>query len=424
MQLKYTLFSSISMLAFSSLSVFSQTEKMNVLFLMADDMRPELGCYGVKEVKTPNIDRFAASGLLFQNAYCNIPVSGASRASLLTGVYPHYPDRFVNYSAYASKDCPTAIPISRWFTSHGYYTISNGKVFHHLSDHANSWSEPPYRKHPDGYDVYWAEYNKWELWMNEASARTINPKTMRGPFCEWAEVPDTAYDDGKLALKAIADLKRLKEQGKPFFMACGFWKPHLPFNAPKKYWDLYDREKIPVANNRFRPKDLPNEVKNSTEIYAYARTTTADDISFQKEAKHGYYLYLRHTQTEFFSVGKYLVLGALVSALFQPLDRSFPWGNGGDGLFLPLPVLMGMAFFLSLCSSAYVLVARSFAGQFPMGALMGFMVFGPMMDIKNLILLSGGFSRKFVLRLCLTSFCICGMVVFLAFSTGLERSLL
>ena len=140
MQLKYTLFSSISMLAFSSLSVFSQTEKMNVLFLMADDMRPELGCYGVKEVKTPNIDRFAASGLLFQNAYCNIPVSGASRASLLTGVYPHYPDRFVNYSAYASKDCPTAIPISRWFTSHGYYTISNGKVFHHLSDHANSWS--------------------------------------------------------------------------------------------------------------------------------------------------------------------------------------------------------------------------------------------------------------------------------------------
>ena len=103
MQLKYTLFSSISMLAFSSLSVFSQTEKMNVLFLMADDMRPELGCYGVKEVKTPNIDRFAASGLLFQNAYCNIPVSGASRASLLTGVYPHYPDRFVNYSAYASN---------------------------------------------------------------------------------------------------------------------------------------------------------------------------------------------------------------------------------------------------------------------------------------------------------------------------------
>mgnify|MGYP001531723726 FL=1 len=155
-------------------------------------MRPELGCYGVDVVKTPNMDRLAASGVLFQNAYCNIPVSGASRASLLTGVYPHYPDRFISFSAYASKDCPEAIPISGWFTRNGYHTISDGKVFHHISDHADSWSEPPYRNHPNGYDVYWAEYNKWELWMNSESGKTINPKTMRGPFCESADVPDTA----------------------------------------------------------------------------------------------------------------------------------------------------------------------------------------------------------------------------------------
>ena len=139
-------------------------------------------------------------GVLFQNAYCNIPVSGASRASLLTGVYPRYPNRFISFSAYASKDCPEAIPISGWFTQNGYHTVSDGKVFHHMSDHADSWSEPPYRNHPDGYDVYWAEYNKWELWMNSESGKTINPKTMRGPFCESADVPDTAYDDGKLAL--------------------------------------------------------------------------------------------------------------------------------------------------------------------------------------------------------------------------------
>lgn len=289
-----------------SLSAAKQTEKMNVLFLMADDMRPELGCYGVEAVKTPNIDQFASTGVLFQNAYCNVPVSGASRASLLTGVYPHYPERFVSFSAMASKDCPEAIPLSGWFSSHSYYTVSDGKVFHHIEDHADSWSEPPYRTHPDGYDVYWAEYNKWELWMNSASARTINPKTMRGPFCEWAEVPDTAYDDGKLAEKAIADLKRLKEKGKPFFLACGFWKPHLPFNAPKKYWDLYDREKIPVAENRFRPEGLPEEVKNSQEIYAYARTTSPDDIYFIKEAKHGYYACLSYVDAQ---IGK--VLNAL-----------------------------------------------------------------------------------------------------------------
>ncbi len=285
------------------LHTFSQTGKMNVLFIIADDMRPELGCYGVEAIKTPNMDRLASTGVIFQNAYCNIPVSGASRASLLTGVYPRYPDRFINFSAYASKDCPQAIPISGWFTEHGYHTVSDGKVFHHISDHADSWSEPPYRNHPDGYDVYWAEYNKWELWMNDASARSINPKTMRGPFCEWAEVSDTAYDDGKLALKAVADLKRLKEEGKPFFLACGFWKPHLPFNAPKKYWDLYDRENIPVAKNRFRPEGLPEEVRNSEEIYAYACTTTPDDIYFLKEVKHGYYACLSYVDAQ---IGKVL----------------------------------------------------------------------------------------------------------------------
>lgn len=274
------------------------TSKMNVLFLMADDMRPELGCYDVKEVKTPHIDRLAGSGVLFQNAYCNIPVSGASRASLLTGVYPRYPNRFISFSAYASKDCPEAIPLSGWFTRNGYHTVSNGKVFHHISDHADSWSEPPYRTYPDGYDVYWAEYNKWELWMNSESGKTINPKTMRGPFCESAEVPDSAYDDGKLANRTIRDLKRLKEAGKPFFLACGFWKPHLPFNAPKRYWDLYKREEIPLAANRFRPEGLPEAVRNSSEIYAYARVTDTSDADFQREVKHGYYACMSYVDAQ------------------------------------------------------------------------------------------------------------------------------
>ena len=291
------------LLSLLALPGMAKTEKMNVLFLMADDMRPELGCYGIEAVKTPNLDKLASSGVLFQNAYCNIPVSGASRASMLTGMYPKYPKRFTSFSARASKDCPEAIPLSGWFTSHGYYTLSNGKIFHHIEDHADSWSEPPFRFHPKGYDVYWAQYNRWELWMNDASAKTINPKNNRGPFCEWAEVPDSAYADGKLALKTIEDLKRLKEKGKPFFMACGFWKPHLPFNAPKKYWDLYDREKIPVADNRYRSEGLPKQVQNSGEIYSYAKTTTPDDIYFLKEAKHGYYACLSYVDAQ---IGKVL----------------------------------------------------------------------------------------------------------------------
>ena len=165
-------------------------QRPNVLFLMADDLRPELGCYGVEEIRTPNIDRLAAGGVLFRNAYCNVPVSGASRASLLTGVYPRYPDRFVQFDAWACKDAPEAVPISQWFTDHGYYTVSNGKVFHNIQDHAESWSEYPWRVHPAGDGKDWAEYNKWEMWMNDASGRAINPQTMRGAVCEGGGVPD------------------------------------------------------------------------------------------------------------------------------------------------------------------------------------------------------------------------------------------
>lgn len=264
-------------------------QQPNVLFIMADDLRPELGCYGVKEIKTPNIDRLAASSVLFQNAYCNVPVSGASRASLLTGVYPCYPNRFMAFDAWASKDYPSAVPISRWFTDHGYYTISNGKIFHNIKDHDDSWSEYPWRVNPEGYGADWADYNKWEIWMNKESGNTINPKTMRGPFCESADVPDTAYDDGKGAIRTILDLHRLKKKGKPFFLACGFWRPHLPFNAPQKYWDLYKRDEIPLAGNQYLPSGLPKKVTGSREIFSYARVENTTDEAFQREAKHGYY---------------------------------------------------------------------------------------------------------------------------------------
>ena len=264
-------------------------QRLNVLFIMADDLRPELGCYGVREIKTPNIDRLAQSALLFRNAYCNVPVSGASRASLLTGVLPHYPERFVQFDAWASKDYPSAIPVSKWFTDHGYYTISNGKVFHNIKDHADSWSECPWRVNPEGYGADWAEYNKWELWMNDESGNYINPKSMRGPFCESEAVPDTAYDDGKGTVRTIEDLRRLKKSEKPFFLACGFWRPHLPFNAPQKYWDMYEREQIPLATNPYYPSDLPKKVEPSKEIFSYARVTDTNEEAFQREAKHGYY---------------------------------------------------------------------------------------------------------------------------------------
>ena len=274
------------------------SQRMNVLFIVADDMRPELGCYGVEDILSPHIDALAAHSTVFMNAYCNVPVSGASRASLLTGVYPSYPARFVDFDAWAERDCPQAVSLPACFKQNGYYVLSNGKVFHNIEDHAGDWSETPWRVHPDGYGKDWAEYNKWELWQNEESARYVNPKTRRGPFCEAADVSDTTYIDGRVAQKTMADLRRLKEMGKPFFLACGFWRPHLPFNAPKRYWDLYDRDRIKLADNPFRPEGLPRQVKSSTEIRGYGRFTTTRSEAFQREAKHGYYACVSYIDTQ------------------------------------------------------------------------------------------------------------------------------
>lgn len=283
---------------FISSALAQESNRMNVLLIIADDMRPELGCYGVKNVITPHVDTLAQQSAIFMNAYCNIPVSGASRASLFTGMYPDYPNRFIDFDAWAEKDCPYAISLPAWFKLNGYYVVSNGKVFHNLKDHAEDWSEMPWRVHPDGYGKDWAEYNKWELWQSESSAQYVNSKTHRGPYCEAADVSDTVYIDGRVAQKTIADLRRLRRMNKPFFLACGFWKPHLPFNAPKRYWDLYVREEIPLPDNPFRPLNLPQQVKTSTELYGYGKFTDLKDEHFQREAKHGYYACISYVDAQ------------------------------------------------------------------------------------------------------------------------------
>ena len=147
------------------------------------------------------------------------------------------------------------------------------------------------------------------------------------------------------------------------------------------------------------------------------------DSSFSEKGDGKFFLYIQHAKAEFFDIGKYLLLGAFVSALFQTLWGDVSWACGRSGLLIPLVLMMGVAFLLSLCSSSDAVVARSFSSQFPIGALMGFLVFGPMMDIKNLILLSGSFSKRFIVRLTSTMFLMCGVVVYLAFRLGLERIL-
>lgn len=226
-----------------------QKEKMNVLFFIVDDLRPELGCYGADYMHTPNIDSLAESGHRFTRSYCNIPVSGASRASLLSGTRPTK-ENFVNFYASASVDNPTATPISQWFRDQGYTTISNGKVFHNFNDWENTW------------DDLWAptlKCGKWTDYLTEENLEILkNIKTANATPYEAADVAYNEYGDGKTADKTIADLERLAKTGEPFFLACGFVKPHLPFNSPSNYWEYYNEDSISLPDNYILPnKTIP-----------------------------------------------------------------------------------------------------------------------------------------------------------------------
>lgn len=248
----------------------------NFLFILVDDLVPVLGSYGHPIVQSPNIDRLAAQSVQFNRAYCNIPVCGASRASLMTGVRPRFPDRFITHTSRADNDFPRATTFPQLLKENGYYTVSNGKVFHFADDSPNSWSEKPWRFSEGGREM-----------NNPASEEKINPKTKRGPFFEMADLPDTAYFDGKLAQKSIRDLQRFSRLGQPFFLSVGFTKPHLPFYAPKRYFDLY--KDVPLATNQYAPENIPEPAKGSNEIRTYGYTEHYNTEKFHREARHAYY---------------------------------------------------------------------------------------------------------------------------------------
>jgi arylsulfatase A-like enzyme len=251
----------------------------NILFIAVDDLRPQLGCYGQPQIQSPHIDKLAASGTLFKRAYCQVAVCGASRASLLTGLRPT-PKRFLNYLTYAEKDAPGAMTLPEEFRKNGYHCISNGKIFHHQDDTADrSWSEPAWRPPISGTHT-----------LDPESKTLIGGTKNRGPVFEAPDVPDSAYPDGQIADKTIGDLHRMKREGKPFFIACGFMKPHLPFYAPKAYWDLYDRETIAVADNQYRPEKAPASLKGSGEIHSYHnRNIPYNSDLWHRSCRHGYY---------------------------------------------------------------------------------------------------------------------------------------
>lgn len=256
---------------------YSAEPRPNVLFIAIDDLRPEIGCFGGTQAKTPNIDKLASKGVVFTRAYCQVPVCGASRASLMTGILPTR-SRFVGFSAKAEQDAPEATTLPEAFRNAGYTTLSHGKVFHHKTDTQNrSWSEPAWRPVDRMYG------------NDPETKKQVSDSRKRGRIFESPDVPDTAYADGQIAARTINELRRFKESGDPFFIACGFYKPHLPFYAPKKYWNLYERDKIEIANNRYRPKEAPKELAGSNEFRTYSFSGYDEETEeFHRLMRHGY----------------------------------------------------------------------------------------------------------------------------------------
>jgi arylsulfatase A-like enzyme len=284
--------------------------KANVLFIAVDDLRPQLGCYGKKQIISPNIDRLAGRGLLFERTYCQQAVCAPSRASLLSGTRPDT-TKIYDLNTPLRKAMPDVLSLPQHFKNNGYEAISIGKIYHHPGDDRRGWTAQPYRAGTFPQGAWKGRgYLTEKAIAQMGTYNKANPKMKgRGPAFEAADVADNAYPDGANTDYAIKQLKRLRD--KPFFLAMGFYKPHLPFNAPKKYWDMYRPEAIRLADNPFLPKNVPAyATTNWGELRNYhgipKKGPCSDELA--RQLIHGYYACVSY-------------IDALIGRLLDELDR-------------------------------------------------------------------------------------------------------
>lgn len=291
-------------------------KRKNILFIAVDDLRPELNFYGASHIHSPNLDKLAGGSMVFERAYCNVPVCGASRASLLTGARPTR-HRFITYRSKKDADYPEAVSLPLLLKQNGYTTISNGKIYHYENDDAAAW------------DARWFPEGNIRDYQLPESARQALAERYSMPF-ERMAVADDAYFDGKIAQKGIKDLRALKEQNQPFFLALGFMKPHLPFNAPEKYWDLYDRNEVTLPESYVQPSSTPKEAFHKFgELRNYSTIPKQGDLpeALAKELIHGYYACVSYVDAQ---IG--LVLAELERLELAEETIIVLWGDHGWNL--------------------------------------------------------------------------------------------
>ncbi len=274
----------------------------NVLLIMVDDLKPLLGCYGDSLARTPNIDRLAARGMRFENAYCNQAVCGPSRFNFMTGSHATSSGLY-DLGNNLREKWPNAVTLPQYFQKHGgYRTESLGKVFH--VGHGNmgdpgSFEVPHFADKVVEY-LLPASTDGGKLTREEAlftNQQLDNIRNLpRGAAWEAPDVDDDAYADGRVAAETCRRLKaaalRRERKGTPFFIAAGFVRPHLPFCAPKRYWDMFAPEKLPMPEREIPPLNAPVVAgKRGGEIVAYKPVPQKGEFTdeLKRNLIHGYY---------------------------------------------------------------------------------------------------------------------------------------
>lgn len=293
----------------------------NVLFIAVDDLRPELGCYGKDYIHSPNIDRLAAQGMVFTNHFVQVPTCGASRYSLLTGMLPRVKDHLSNEACrkFISGKPENSKPETfiHQLRRNGYYTVGIGKISHYADGLLYGYTEPvgKERELPHSWDELVFDAGKWgngwNAFFGYASGENRQSLNRQVKPYEMGNVDDEGYPDGLTAALAVKKLGELAENRQPFFLGVGFFKPHLPFNAPKKYWNLYDEEKIPLAPFPDIPEDVNlASLHNSGEFNNGYRlgdeeATLEHPVSnaYARKLRHAYFACVSYTDAQ---IGKVL----------------------------------------------------------------------------------------------------------------------
>ncbi len=316
-------------------------ERPNVLFIAVDDLRPEIGCYGNKVVLTPNIDRLAARGMVFNHAYCQQAVCSPSRSSIMTGRRPDA-TRVWDLNTHFRVALPDVVTLPQLFKANGYHSMALSKIYHHGFEDGRSWSEPHWYPSGQSIDTDPVDWTK-RIVTKTAGVREFTPgeatggsKPAKGPAFEVSAKSDDELPDGFTAAEAVKRIHDLKKKQEPFFLAVGFLKPHLPFVAPKKYWDIYDPAKIPLPPTDHLPEGAPPfSGHDNGELHSYSNVPKGNPIpdDFAKQLRHGYYACVSYTDAQVGRLIDALEKEGLAEKTIVVLWGDHGWQLGEHGLW-------------------------------------------------------------------------------------------